>query len=513
MASAMPARLINQAPASKDRRDSATFIDEGHIQTLLAQNANPSAARAREILARARRATGLTPEEAAVLLQVDDPEVVDEMLACAREVKEAIYGKRIVLFAPLYLSNFCVNNCAYCGYAQKRPTPRRRLSQEEIAREVRILERLGHKRLALEAGEDPLNCPIDYVLDSIRTIYGVCEGNGNIRRVNVNIAATTTENYQRLKEAGIGTYILFQETYHRETYGKMHPSGPKADYDWHALAMDRAMAGGIDDVGLGVLFGLYDFRFEVLGLLYHARHLEDVFGVGPHTISVPRLRPARGVELDRKAFPYLVSDDEFRRLVAVIRLAVPYTGMILSTREEPGFRDEVISYGISQVSAGSCTGVGGYQEEYGKEYGIGSGALAGNGPENGDRSELASGSGAGCGDAAQFEVGDRRSPNEVLQSLCRGGYIPSYCTACYRNGRTGDRFMALAKTGRIQNVCQPNALLTFQEYLLDYADAETRALGEKTIREHVALIPSTRVRAETLARLERIKSGERDLYF
>ncbi len=459
------------------------FIDEGHIHSLLEKAAHPSTVHAREIIARARAARGLSPEEAAVLLQVEDPEVLGEMLTAASEVKEAIYGKRIVLFAPLYLSDFCVNDCVYCGYGHSRKFARRRLSQREIANEVRVLESMGHKRLALEAGEDPVNCPIDHVLDSIRTIYAVHEKNGNIRRVNVNIAATTTENYRKLKTAGIGTYVLFQETYHRETYRRMHPTGPKADYDWHTLAMDRAMASGIDDVGLGVLFGLHDFRFEVLALLLHARRLEEVFGVGPHTISVPRLRPASGVPLDGGAFPYLVTDDEFRRLVAVIRLAVPYTGMILSTREESGFRDEVIRYGISQVSAGSCTGVGGYHEEH----------------ENAE--------------SPQFEVGDRRSPNEVLQSLCHAGYIPSYCTACYRKGRTGDRFMAFAKGGQIQNVCQPNAILTFQEYLLDYADAATRVVGEETIREHLAQIPREKTRVETVARLERIKAGELDLYF
>ena len=340
---------------------------------------------------------------------------------------------------------------------------------------------MGHKRLALEVGEDPQNCPIEYVLDMIKTIYSVKEKKGSIRRVNVNIAATTVEEYRKLKEAGIGTYILFQETYHRDTYRAFHPSGPKKDYDWHTLAMDRAMEGGIDDVGFGVLFGLYNYKYEVLAMLFHALHLEARFGVGPHTISVPRIRPAEGVSLS--TFPHLVHDEDFKKLVAIIRLAVPYTGMILSTREEAAFRDEVVSLGISQLSAGSCTGVGGYHEEI---------------------AEASQG---------QFQIEDHRSTDEMLRSTCLGGYLPSFCTACYRQGRTGDRFMSLAKTGKIQEVCQPNAILTFKEFLLDYASRETKQVGEKTIEDHLAQISSAAVRAETERRLGRLEQGERDLYF
>ncbi|MCL6560652.1 MAG: [FeFe] hydrogenase H-cluster radical SAM maturase HydG, partial [Firmicutes bacterium] len=342
-----------------------------------------------------------------------------------------------------------------------------------------------HKRLALECGEDPKNCPIDYVLEAIEAIYSVKEKNGSIRRVNVNIAATTVEDYTRLKEAKIGTYILFQETYHRSSYAAAHPSGPKSDYDWHTCAMDRAMEGGIDDVGVGVLFGLYDYKFEVLAILLHALHLEEAYGVGPHTISVPRIRPARGIDLHH--FPHLVSDRDFKKIIAILRLAVPYTGMILSTRERPGFRDELLSVGISQISAGSCTGVGGYRRE--KEGGV-------------EKS-----------DAPQFHVEDHRSMDEVISSVCRSGFIPSFCTACYRSGRTGDRFMPLAKSGQIQNVCQPNALLTFKEFLLDYATPSTRLIGEETIARHLKQISNPSVQQETGRRLEKIASGDRDLYF
>lgn len=355
---------------------------------------------------------------------------------------------------------------------------------DEIEREVIALEAMGHKRIALEVGEDPKNCPIDYVLEAMNKIYSVKESTGSIRRINVNIAATTVEDYRRLKEAEIGTYILFQETYHRETYKKSHPSGPKKDYDWHTTAMDRAMEAGIDDVGLGVLFGLYDYKYEVLGLLLHSLHLEERFGVGCHTISVPRIRPAEGINFD--TFPYLVNDHDFKRMVSIIRLAVPYTGMILSTREPAGYRDEVISLGISQISAGSCTGVGGYHEDIEK-------------PE-----KKAYG---------QFQVEDNRTTDEMLLSVCKSGYLPSFCTACYRQGRTGDRFMALAKTGEIQNICQPNAMLTFKEFILDYASEETRTVGEDVIRMHLDKISSSKMREEIERRLARIEAGERDLYF
>lgn len=461
----------------------ADFINHEEIEGYLAEARQASTDAAARIVAKAREAKGLEPHEVAVLLQNDDVDVRRRMFAVAREIKEKIYGQRIVLFAPLYFSDYCINNCRYCGYRRHNEFPRHRLEPEELEREVRILESLGHKRLALEAGEDPVHCPLDYVLDVINRIYHITEANGSIRRVNVNIAATTVDAYRQLKAAGIGTYILFQETYHRPTYAYMHPGGPKSDYDWHTTAMDRAMAGGIDDVGLGVLFGLYDYKFEVMGLLYHARHLEEVFGVGPHTISVPRLRPAFGITLEN--FPYLVDDEDFKKLVAIIRLAVPYTGMIISTRETPELRAELLQLGISQISAGSCTGVGGYGRHYADQE----------------------------DDIPQFEVGDHRHPDEVILDLCQRGYLPSYCTACYRQGRTGDRFMSLAKTGAIQNCCQPNAILTFKEYLLDYARPATRAAGEAAIREHLGQIPATAVRAETERRLKRIAAGERDLYF
>jgi 2-iminoacetate synthase len=462
---------------------STAFIDEEKIWGTLRSAASRTREEASQIVAKAEEAKGLTPEETAVLLQVSDGDVLQKMYAAAQKVKEAIYGKRLVFFAPLYISNYCTNNCVYCGYRRDNRINRRRLGLDEVEREIVALEAMGHKRLALEVGEDPLNCPIDYVIESIRRIYAVKDKMGSIRRVNVNVAATTVEDYRKLKEVGIGTYILFQETYHRPTYERMHPAGPKKDYDWHLLAMDRAMEAGIDDVGFGVLFGLYDYRFEVLGLLLHSLHLEERFGVGCHTISVPRMRPATGVTLE--TFPYLVDDESFKKIVAVIRLAVPYTGMILSTREKAEYRDEVISLGISQLSAGSCTGVGGYHKDI---------------------------EGGHVETEGQFQVEDTRTTDEVLQSICRSGYIPSFCTACYRKGRTGDRFMALAKTGQIQNVCQPNAILTFKEFLLDYASAETRGTGEQAIREQLAAIPSEKVRRETENRLERLERGERDLY-
>ncbi|HHY91468.1 MAG TPA: [FeFe] hydrogenase H-cluster radical SAM maturase HydG [Clostridiales bacterium] len=442
----------------------------------------------RSILDKAKEAKGLTHREAAVLLNVKDPEILEEMYQTARAVKEQIYGKRIVLFAPLYVSSYCVNNCVYCGYKHSNTDlARRKLTMEELKEEVRILESLGHKRLALEAGEDDQNCPIDYILECIDTIYSLKFDNGSIRRVNVNIAATTVENYKKLKDAGIGTYVLFQETYHQPTYEKLHPQGPKHDYEWHTTAMDRAMEGGIDDVGLGVLYGLYDYQYDTVAMIMHAEHLDQTFGVGPHTISVPRLRAAAGVDIAK--FPYLVSDDDFKKIVAVIRLAVPYTGMILSTREKPGFRDEVIALGISQISAGSCTGVGGYVEEYENRH---------KRPSN---------------EKPQFEVEDHRSPMEILKSLCNSGYIPSYCTACYREGRTGERFMPLAKSGQIHNVCLPNALLTFKEFLLDYADDELKEIGERTIQKELTQIPKESARNATREALKRLENGERDLRF
>lgn len=463
----------------------ADFIDDEKINDNLNRGRGFTRADILGVIDRAREAKGLEPVEVAALLYVEDEELLEEIYNVAREIKEKIYGRRIVLFAPLYLSNYCVNSCRYCGYGHKNSISRKKLTMEELKEEVRVLEVLGHKRLALEAGEDPVNCPIEYILDCISTIYSVQNDNGNIRRVNVNIAATTVENYRRLKEAKIGTYVLFQETYHRPTYAYMHPAGPKHDYDYHTTAHIRAMEGGIDDVGLGVLFGLYDYRYEVMGLVYNSMYLDRTFGVGPHTISVPRLRPAVGVNISE--YPYLVPDKEFKKLVAIIRLAVPYTGIILTTREHPGFREEVMSVGVSQISAGSCTGVGGYKKEY----------------EDKESDE----------DTAQFEVEDNRAPDEVLRNLCRQGYLPSYCTACYRKFRTGDRFMKLAKSGNIQNCCQPNAILTFKEYLMDYASEETKRVGEDTIRKHLSQIRSPKVRQMTEDRLKLIEEGQRDLYF
>jgi len=477
---------------NEKQRTTDAFIDDALIVRLLAEAKTKAgdAAAVRRIIAKAACYHGLSAEEVAVLIEVRDPDLLQEMFRTAAEVKEAIYGKRIVLFAPLYISSFCINNCGYCGYqASNKQQLRRRLTLAEVKKEIEIMESLGHKRLALEAGEDPVNCPIDYVTDVIKEIYSVKDGNGAIRRVNVNIAATTLEEYRRLKEADIGTYILFQESYHRPTYAAMHPSGPKRDYNWHTTAMDRAMQSGIDDVGIGVLYGLYDWKYETVAMFLHAEHLDATFGVGPHTISVPRLRPAGSVNLAN--FPYLVDDEDFKKIIAIIRLAVPYTGMILSTREQAGLRDELITYGISQISAGSCTGVGGYQQVY-EEH-----AAAAYSPNNGQ----------------QFEPSDQRSPNEIIRMLCGKGFIPSFCTACYRQGRTGDRFMSLAKSGEIQNVCLPNALLTFKEYLLDYADEPTRATGEILINDALATIPQESTRAITAQRLREIEEGQRDLFF
>lgn len=439
----------------------------------------------KELLDKAKECKGLTHREAAILLSIEDKDILEEMFKTARYIKEKIYGKRIVLFAPLYVSSYCVNNCEYCGYKHSnKDFIRKKLTMEELEEEVRILESLGHKRLVIEAGEDNVNCSLDYILQCIEKIYSLKFDNGSIRRININIAATSVENYKRLKEAQIGTYILFQETYHKETYERLHPQGPKHDYNYHTTAMDRARAAGIDDVGIGVLYGLYDYKYETVAMLLCAEHLEEATGVGPHTISVPRLRAAEGVSLEK--YPYIVSDDEFKKIVTVLRLAVPYTGMILSTREESEFRDEVIAVGISQISAGSCTGVGGYANENSKK-------------DNGEK--------------PQFQVGDRRSPLQVIKNLCQSGYIPSYCTACYREGRTGERFMRLAKTGQIHNVCQPNALLTFKEFLLDYGDDESRVLGEEVIKKALLEIPNERAREAAEEKLKRIEQGERDLRF
>ena len=468
----------------------ANFIDEPAIHQLLADTACFSQSELESIIEKAKLAQGLTPREVAALIQLEDEQLLKKMFATALEIKQKIYGKRLVLFAPLYLSNYCINSCVYCGYRCPNKTTRKKLSMDEIREEVRALEELGHKRLMLDMGEDPVHTPIEYVLDAMKTIYETTKDNGAIRRINVQIAATTVEEYKMLKDAGIGTYILFQETFHRETYAKMHPAGPKRDYDWHTTAMDRAMEGGIDDVGMGVLFGLYDYRFEVVALMFAISHQEEKFGIGPHTISFPSMRAAEGVNLE--TFPYLVSDDQFKKIVAVLRLAVPYTGMILSTREKPDYRDEVIDLGISQMSAGSCVGVGGYKAQL---------------------DNLKKGMHTIKEDSAQFQVEDHRTPDEILRHICEAGYIPSYCTACYRKGRTGDRFMPLAKSGQIQNVCQPNAILTFKEYLMDYASPETRKIGEETIKKHLEFIADSEVKRLTMLELKKLESGTRDLYF
>ncbi|WP_378951639.1 [FeFe] hydrogenase H-cluster radical SAM maturase HydG [Pelosinus sp. sgz500959] len=472
---------------NNEQRTSDAFIDDALINTLLTEAKTKSKDQelVRSIISKAGKYQGLSAGEVAILLEVTDSQLLQEIFTTACEVKKAIYGTRIVLFAPLYISSHCVNNCLYCGYRyDNKEQLRRRLSMDEIKEEVEILESLGHKRLAIEAGEDPINCDIDYVVDAIKAVYSVKDGNGSIRRANVNIAATTIEEYKKLKDVGIGTYILFQETYHRPTYAALHPNSIKNDYNWHTTAMDRAMKADIDDVGIGVLYGLYDYKYETVAMFLHAEHLDKDCGVGPHTISVPRLRPASGMSLEN--FPHLVSDDDFDKIVAIIRLAVPYTGMLLSTRESAEHRDKLITYGISQISAGSCTGVGGYHEIY-KEHNSANGM--------------------------QFETGDNRSPNEVVRMLCDTGYIPSFCTACYRQGRTGDRFMTLAKSGEIQNVCQPNALLTFKEYLMDYADAQSKEKGKDTIERNLAAIKNEELRRETAKRLMQIEEGVRDLFF
>ena len=432
-----------------------------------------------EILEKARKRKGPSHRDAAVLLDCDIEEKNQEIYRLAEQIKKDFYGNRIVMFAPLYLSNYCINGCTYCPYHLKnKHIPRKQLSQEEIRREVIALQDMGHKRLALEAGEDPVHNTMDYYLDSINTIYSIKHKNGAIRRVNINIAATTVDNYRLLKEAGIGTYILFQETYHKKSYLELHPTGPKHDYDYHTTAMDRAMEGGIDDVGIGVLFGLDKYRYEFTGLLMHAEHLEAAFGVGPHTISVPRLRDAD--DIDSSSFKNGIDDDTFAKLVACIRIAVPYTGMIISTRESKACRERVLHLGISQISGGSRTSVGGYCE-----------------PEPEDaRSE-------------QFDVIDSRTLDEVVRWLMEMDYIPSFCTACYREGRTGDRFMSLCKSGQIQNCCHPNALMTLEEYLMDYASPETKAIGDLLIDREIQNVPNPKARAVVEENLRLIRENNR----
>lgn len=461
------------------------FIHHGEILETLAygEQNKTNAALIDRILEKARLRKGLSHREALILLDCDIPEKNQEIFTLAEQIKKDFYGNRIVMFAPLYLSNYCVNGCVYCPYhARNGHIARKKLTQEEIRKEVIALQDMGHKRLAIEAGEDPVNNPIEYILESIHTIYSIKHKNGAIRRVNVNIAATSVENYRKLHDAGIGTYILFQETYHKDSYEKLHPTGPKHDYAYHTEAMDRAMEGGIDDVGIGVLFGLEMYRYEFAGLLMHAEHLEAVHGVGPHTISVPRIR--RADDIDPEDFDNGIDDDTFAKIVACLRISVPYTGMIVSTRESQKCREQLLHVGVSQISGGSRTSVGGYVEP-----------------------ELPS------ENSAQFDVSDTRTLDEVIHWLMNLGYIPSFCTACYREGRTGDRFMSLCKSGQIQNCCHPNALMTLLEYLEDYAKPDTRRIGEALIQKELQEIPSERVREIVIKNLESIKKGQRDFRF
>lgn len=462
------------------------FISDAEIrETLAYADANKDNVELIDaIIAKARERKGLNHREASVLLACEIPEKIQEVYALAEQIKKDFYGNRIVLFAPLYLSNYCVNGCVYCPYHLKnKHIARKKLTQEEIVKEVVALQDMGHKRLAIEAGEDPVNNPIEYILECIETIYSIKHKNGAIRRVNVNIAATTVENYRRLRDAGIGTYILFQETYHKESYEKLHPTGPKHDYAYHTEAMDRAMEAGIDDVGLGVLFGLEMYRYEFAGLLMHAEHLEAVHGVGPHTISVPRIKSAD--DIDPSVFDNGISDDIFAKICALIRICVPYTGIIISTRESQKVREKVLPLGVSQISGASKTSVGGYAEE--------------------DREEEIT--------SAQFDVSDQRTLDEVVNWLMKLGYIPSFCTACYREGRTGDRFMALCKSMQILNCCHPNALMTLKEYLEDYASEETKKIGMELIDQELIHITNPKVQQTASAYIHDITGGKRDFRF
>lgn len=459
----------------------ANFIEHELIESILEKTQNASDETIDKIIEKAKLRNGIDLEEVAVLLQAHTPEQMAKIYNLASEIKQSIYGNRVVLFAPLYVSNFCVNNCVYCGYKRENGFARRKLNEEEIRAEVRILEKMGHKRLALEAGEDPVNCDIDYIIDTLRIIYDEATEKSHIRRVNVNIASTTVENYRKLKDASIGTYILFQETYHKPTYIEMHPKSLKGNYEYHLTAFDRAMQGGVDDVGAGVLFGLADHRFEVLSLMLHNKHLEDNYGVGFHTISVPRIKKAEGMDLTD--FNHIIDDETFKKIVAILRIAVPYTGIILSTRETQEIRSELIHYGVSQLSAGSCTGVGGYKE-------------------NED----------GVQEVAQFKVSDERSPLEVIKGLIEDGFIPSYCTSCYRMGRTGDRFMALAKSGQIQHVCQPNALMTLKEYALDFGDKALNEQVDAFIAKEVVKIADERTKGIVVKGLQDLSEGVRDIF-
>ena len=453
------------------------IIDEKEINGILENTRNPSASRINAILKKALEKKGLSLEEAGCLLNAEDPKLIKRMFNAAGKIKKDIYGERLVFFAPLYASNFCVNECSYCGFHRSNSAERKKLSLEEVKKQVKILEEMGHKRLLVEFGEHSEENPIDYVVDVIKAIYATKSGKGEIRRANVNIAATTVENYRKLKEAGIGTYQLFQETYHRKTYGEVH-DGPKADYERQLFAHDRAFEAGIDDVGLGVLFGLYDYKFEVLGILSHAQYLDRRFGIGPHTFSVPRWQPADTVAWKRS--PYAVSEDELLKIIAILRMAVPYTGMIISTRENARTRAKAFEIGISQTSAASKTSPGGYGAE--KEL-------------------------------EQFNVSDKRPVDDVLKGILRQGLMPSFCTACYRKERTGKAFMELAKPGNIQHLCRPNAILTFKEYLEDYASSDVRKAGSGIIDRYLKEISDKSIKKDTIARLKRIEKGERDLYF
>lgn len=468
-----------------EKYNALDFIKDDEINSLIKKGEELVSDKelVKEIIEKSKNAEGLTPEETAILLNLEDKELIEEMFKAAREVKEKLYGKRLVVFAPLYISNYCVNNCTYCGYKHcNEELKRKKLNKEQLIEEVKVLESLGHKRIALEAGEDPVNAPLDYILDCIKTIYSIKFDNGSIRRINVNIAATTVENYKRLKDAEIGTYILFQETYHKPTYERLHVSGPKHNYNYHTTAMHRAREAGIDDIGMGVLYGLYDYKYETLAMLMHAMDLEETTGVGPHTLSVPRLRPAENVSLEN--YPYLVDDEDFKKIVAILRLAVPYAGLILSTREEPALRDEIIALGVSQVSTGSCTGVGGYSETYSD-------------PE----------------EKPQFEVGDHRSPVEMIESLMEAGYIPSYCTACYREGRTGERFMDIVKSGELYKICEANALITLKEFIDDYGTDRTREIGDKLIKKSIEEIDNEAFKKSVEEKINKISNGTRDLRF
>lgn len=450
------------------------------IEALLLETEKPSKKTIQSVLDKAARKENLSMKEVAILLNIDSNEELDQLFAIARAIKQEIYGNRLVIFAPLYVSNYCVNACTYCGYKRENDFPRKRLTRAEIQQETRILEKNGHKRIALEAGEDPVNCPVDYILDAIDAVYTTKTEKDAIRRINVNIAATTVENYKKLKDAEIGTYILFQETYHQASYEAAHPKSFKSDYQYHLTAFDRAMEAGIDDVGGGVLFGLGPWKFEILALMMHNAHLEKEYGVGFHTVSVPRLKKAEGMSLNE--FPHIIDDFTFMKIVAILRLALPFTGLILSTRESETMRQRLIHHGVSQISAGSCTDVGGYTL---KEQGV---------------------------ELAQFETADHRDPLVILKSLIDDEIIPSYCTACYRSGRTGDRFMRLAKSGQIGNICTPNALMTLTEYILDYGDADIQQKGFGLIEKEIEKIQNEKVRTLTRENVTRIRNGERDLY-